>query len=141
MATAPARKHEKDDELSLFPEAADRAAEAWPMGQDEGQLAVDVYETETEIVVKSAIAGVKPENIDVFVQNDMLTIRGSRHDEETVESGRAVVRECHWGAFSRSLILPVEVDAEHISATLKEGILTIRMPKIERSRRITVRER
>src|ERR1051325_9320821 len=131
-------KRDDDEEFVLFPEAEKKARQPAPASDDrwlapheEGRLAVDVHETDDEIIIKSAIAAVQPENLEVFMHNDMLTIRGTRHDDETIERGRAVVRECHWGAFSRSVILPTEVDADRINATLKNGILTIRMPKVE----------
>ncbi len=142
MAPDTKNKHHAghEEDLSLFPglENAVQAEDRWLSAQ-EGQLAVDVYETNDELIIKSAIAGVQPEDLDVFVHNDMLTIRGKRHDDETVKEGRSVVRECHWGAFSRSLILPVEIDADNISATLRNGILTIKMKKIERSKKIAVK--
>lgn len=132
----------------LFPEAENLAPvkpasgdESWLGDHGEGQLAVDVYETDGEIVIKSAIAGVQPENLEVFVHNDMLTIRGNR-PSECQESGgmRHLVRECHWGSFSRSLILPSEIDAERIQAELKNGVLTVRLPKVERSKKIQVKK-
>ena len=136
---------DEEEEFLLFPEAAQKKGSAsepndahWLSSSEEGRLAVDVHETDTEIVIKTAIAAVKPENLEVFVHNDMLTIRGIRHDDE-VSGGRTLVRECHWGAFSRSIILPTEVDADRIGATLKDGVLIVRMPKTDRSRRIAVR--
>jgi HSP20 family protein len=149
MALAISLKPKRDDEeeFVLFPEAARSAHHGASGGKEtrglaeheEGRLAVDVYETDGELVIKTAIAAVELENLEVFVHNDMLTIRGKRHDDETVERGRTIVRECHWGAFSRSVILPVEVDADRVAATLKNGVLTIRMPKMERSKRISVK--
>jgi HSP20 family protein len=130
---APARP---DDELSLFPQAT---LEGWA-DQEEGQLAVDVQETEKEIVIRSAIAGVQPEDLEVSVHNDLLTIRGHRHVEEEKEEGRWLVQECHWGSFSRSLILPSEVDVEKIDAEMKNGVLTVRLPKIKRDRKIKVKD-
>src|SRR5262249_19517904 len=114
---------------------------AWLGAEDEGRLAVDVLETEKEIVIKSAIAGVKPEDLEVFVHDDMLTVRGSRHADVHEEKGaRHLVRECHWGSFSRSVILPTEIDVEKISATIRDGVLVVRLPKTHRNKRISVRE-
>ena len=137
-----------DDDLLLFPEAAHLAPVAehgqadhgWLSGHEEGRLAVDVAETDGELIVTSPIAGVQPEDLEVFVHNDMLTVRGTRTCESEMKDGRHLVRECHWGSFSRSIILPTEIDAERISATLKNGVLAIRMPKVERSKKITVKE-
>ncbi|MBI4457598.1 Hsp20/alpha crystallin family protein [Candidatus Uhrbacteria bacterium] len=128
-------KKSSNEELSLFP---GMSAGGTGLSADEGRLAVDVYETDKDIVAVTTIAGVEPENLEVFVHNDLLTIRGRRQNE--CEAGDYLVRECHWGAFSRSLILPTEVDAEAIAATLKNGVLSVRMPKIHRSKRIAIKE-
>jgi len=142
---------ENDDELLLFPEAPHLAAirsegapaeERWMEDHEDGRLAVDVLENDKELVITSAIAGVKPENLEVFVHNDMLTIRGKRHADTQVETGaKYLVRECHWGSFSRSVILPMEVDVDAIAATIKDGVLLVRMPKTHRSKRIAVQGR
>jgi len=107
----------------------------------EGQLTIDVYQTETEIVIKSTIAGVKPEDLDVSISNDMLTIKGDRKNEEVVEDNNFYYRECYWGSFSRSVVLPMDVLAEKIDAMLKNGILTIRLPKadVTKTKKIQVR--
>jgi len=106
----------------------------------EGQLAIDVYETPEEVVIKSTIAGVKPQDLDVGIEDNTVNIRGSRHNEEKVKGEDYFYQECYWGTFSRSIILPVEVDVEKAQATLKDGILTIRLPKIikERERKIKI---
>jgi len=107
----------------------------------EGQLTIDVYQTENEIVIKSTIAGVKPEDLDVSINNDMVTIKGERKNEEEVENGNYYYQECYWGAFSRSVLLPVDVLPEKIDASLKNGILTIRLPKADttKTKKIQVR--
>jgi HSP20 family protein len=132
------RAPENDDSLLLFPEAADATGTAWS-SESEGRLAVDVAETDDEIVIRSAIAGVRPEGLEVSLHNDMLTVRGARTAERE-PGARMLVQECHWGSFSRSIILPSETDANRITATIKDGVLTVRLPKIQRSRRIGVRD-
>ncbi|NTW76093.1 MAG: Hsp20/alpha crystallin family protein [Candidatus Moranbacteria bacterium] len=97
----------------------------------EGQLTIDVYQTENEIVIKSTIAGVKPEDLDVTINNDMVTVKGERKNEEVVEQGNYYYQECYWGGFSRSVLLPVDVIPEKADASLKNGILTIRLPKAD----------
>jgi len=108
--------------------------------EPEGQLAIDVYQTETELVIQSAIAGVRPEDLDISIEKDILTIKGERR-KPFEESGDYFSQECYWGPFSRQVILPVEIDPNKIEASLSEGILTIRMPKIlrEKKRRIMVK--
>ena len=113
-----------------------------PVQEDgEGQLTIDVYQTENDIVIKSTIAGVKPEDLDVSISNDMITIRGERRQDEEVTEENYYYQECYWGGFSRSVILPVDVLADKIEASMKNGILTIRMPKADhtRSKKIQVR--
>jgi len=97
----------------------------------EGQLTIDVYQTESDIVIKSTIAGVKPEDLDVAINNDMVTIRGERKNEEMVGSENYYYQECYWGSFSRSVVLPVDIISEKAEASLKNGILTIRLPKAD----------
>lgn len=107
----------------------------WP--KTEGQLAVDVYQTESELVIQSAIAGVKPEELNILVEGDLIIIKGERK-RYVEESEDYFSQECYWGSFSRKIILPVEVDPGRIDATLKEGILTIRMPKISREKKMKI---
>ena len=97
----------------------------------EGQLTIDVYQTDSEIVIKSTIAGVKPEDLDVSINNDMVTIRGERKNEEVVNGENYYYQECYWGGFSRSVVLPVEILSDKSEASLKNGILTIRLPKAD----------
>lgn len=108
---------------------------------NEGQLTIDVYQTESDIVIKSTIAGVKPEDLDVAINNDMITIKGERKNEEQVPEENYYYQECYWGKFSRSVILPVDVLAEKIEASMKNGILTVRLPKadINKTKKIQVR--
>jgi len=108
--------------------------------EPEGQLVIDVYETDTEIVIQSAIAGINPENLDISIEKDMVSIKGTRGSAVEKEGKNYLIEECYWGAFSREIILPSEVDAEKAVASMKNGILTIKAPKIERERKkVTVK--
>ena len=100
----------------------------------EGQLSVDVFQTPSDIVIKSTIAGVKPEDLDIAITNDMVTIRGRREPDGEITKDDYFYQECYWGPFSRSVILPVDVQTEKSIATLKNGVLTVRLPKSERIR-------
>ncbi len=102
--------------------------------EPEGQLTIDVYQTPNHIVVESAVAGVEPEDIDIHVTSDSVTIRGARRREKTIKDEDYLYQECYWGRFSRSIILPQEVDPEATAATFKNGILTIKMPKLVRQK-------
>ncbi|MDP1833986.1 MAG: Hsp20/alpha crystallin family protein [Candidatus Moranbacteria bacterium] len=107
----------------------------------EGQLTIDVYQTDNDIVIKSTIAGVKPEDLDVTINSDMVSIRGERKNEEMVSEENYYYQECYWGSFSRSVILPIDVLADKAEASMKNGILTIRLPKADntKTKKIQVR--
>ena len=98
----------------------------------EGELAVDVYQTDKEIVVCSAVAGVKAEELDISVNNDVLSIKGKREKPDQEEGANHFIQECYWGRFSRRIIIPDEIDPSRIDASMKDGILTIRIPRIIR---------
>lgn len=100
----------------------------------EGELTIDVYQTKEELVIQSAIAGVKPDNLDISIEGDMVLIRGVR-EIPAEEERNYFYQECYWGPFSRKIVLSLEVDPSRTRATFKEGVLTIRMPKIERERK------
>jgi HSP20 family protein len=101
---------------------------------EEGQLTIDVYQTDQDIIIKSTIAGVKPEDIDISINNDMVTIRGKRTKDEQINAENYYYQELYWGMFSRSIILPVEVDPDKTKAVIKNGILTIKLPKSEKTK-------
>jgi HSP20 family protein len=103
-------------------------------GEPEGQLTIDVYQTPNDIVIESAIAGVKPEDLDIEVNTDSVTIRGERRREHEVKEEDYFYQECYWGRFSRSVVLPQEIDPDKASVSFKNGILTVKLPKLSRSR-------
>jgi len=107
---------------------------------EEGQLAIDVYQTDKDLVIQSTIAGIKSENLDISMERDIVTIKGSR-EKPFEEEGDYFIQECFWGPFSREIILPVDVDPERTTAEMKNSVLTIRIPKIirEKKRKIIVR--
>jgi HSP20 family protein len=102
--------------------------------EEEGQLTVDVYQTEDEIVVKSTIAGVTADDMDISITNDMVTIKGGRSPDEKIRQSDYYYRELYWGPFSRSIIFPEEIDADGAKASMKNGVLTIRLPKLAKNR-------
>jgi HSP20 family molecular chaperone IbpA len=126
-----------------IPAATKKEKVAWSaLSKDgEGQLAVDVYQNEDFLVIQSAIAGVKPESLDIVIEGDMVSIKGLREKPEETGERNYFYQECFWGPFSRQIILSVEVDSSRTDAILKDGILTIKVPKIERERKrkITVK--
>ena len=102
------------------------------LGEQEGELTVDVFETDKDIVIQSAIAGVEPENLDITIENDMVVIKGNRGKQLIEEKQNYFRQECFWGKFSREIILPVETDNSRARAVIKNGILTIKIPKIQK---------
>lgn len=122
-----------DDYFDRLAEATDAAEKtAWSDADYSGQLAVDVYQNEKDIIVRAAIAGVRAEDIDITVNNDMVTIKGVRQLDREVPAQDYLYQECYWGGFSRTIILPSEVDAHRVAAKIKNGILQVSLPKIER---------
>lgn len=100
----------------------------------EGQLTVDVYQDGDDIVVQSTVAGVSPDDLDIHITPESVTIKGSRSKSQKIEDKDYFYQECFWGRFSRSVILPAEVDPEKSTATVKNGVLTVRMPRLNRQK-------
>lgn len=126
------KEREKKREVQLKEKEEKREEEKWP--EPEGELAVDMYQTDEELVIQSTIAGIKSEDLSLYLEGDMLFIEGERK-KPTEEKGDYFLQECYWGKFSRKIVLPVEINPEKISATFKDGILTIRIQKISKERR------
>ncbi|MBI3019893.1 MAG: Hsp20/alpha crystallin family protein [Parcubacteria group bacterium] len=102
--------------------------------ESEGELAVDVFQKPSEIVVKAMVAGVRPEDLDVALTREMVTIKGKRDREKHGTTDEYSYRELYWGAFARSLVLPEEVDVDNAEANVQNGLLIIRLPKIDKKR-------
>lgn len=105
-----------------------------PEVETEGELSVDVYQTPTHIIIKAMIAGVKPEDLDISITRDMVTIRGKRERHTESTAGDFFFQELYWGAFSRTIVLPQEIDIEDADAAEKHGLLVIRLPKLDKGR-------
>lgn len=122
------------------PKAA--ATEDWQAETEgAGELAVDVYQTPDSIVVKALVAGVQPQTIDISLTREMLTVSGIRSDEREVEDDNYFQRELYWGSFSRTILLPEEIDVDRAEASEKHGILMIRLPKINKKRETKLKVR
>jgi HSP20 family protein len=102
--------------------------------ENDGELTVDVYQTPSEIVIKSMVAGVKPEDLDISITRDMVTIKGKRETERFVKDEDYHHQELYWGSFSRTIMLPAEVEVEEADAVEKHGLLIIRLPKIDKNK-------
>jgi HSP20 family protein len=127
-------KHKTEKSSRVLQDKVSKDKEKW--FEPEGQLAVDIYQTNKELVIQSAIAGIRPEDLDISIEEDMVLIKGDREKPEEDKGKRNYFyKECYWGKFSREIILPVEVDASQAKAAMKQGILTLRIPKIEREKK------
>ncbi len=113
--------------------------EDWSLGQTDGQLSIDVFHYGDDLVLRSTIAGVQIEDVDVAIDGDLLTIRGERHITEDLTEDDWFYQECYWGPFSRSLILPMDVYAERAEATLQDGVLTVRLPLRTATHRLPIK--
>jgi HSP20 family protein len=133
----PAKKEEAEEEK---PEPIiEKSKEKKWFGQ-EGQLAIDVFQTDNQLIIQSAIAGIKSEDLDISIEKDIISIRGVR-EKQSDESGDYFIQECFWGPFSREIIVPVEIDPNLAEALMKDGVLTIKLPKIvrEKKRKIVIK--
>ncbi|MEK7567406.1 MAG: Hsp20/alpha crystallin family protein [Patescibacteria group bacterium] len=104
-----------------------------------GELAVDVHQTADSVVIKCMVAGVRPEDLDVSITRDSVTIRGKRSAESAVTERDYVVKELYWGEFMRTIVLPTEVEADEAEAQEKHGLLMIRIPKIDKNKQTRLR--
>ncbi len=123
---APKKKKEADSTDKKSEEIVDDFFEA-----SEGELTVDVFQKGKDLFVRSAIAGLDPEELDITIENDLVIIKGERGTEFKEEKDEYFFQECYWGKFKREIILPVEVDSSRAEAKMDKGILTIKMPIIE----------
>jgi HSP20 family molecular chaperone IbpA len=109
--------------------------------EEEGQLAVDMCQTPTEIIIKTMVAGVKPEDLDIAITRDMVTIRGKRTESYEASENDFFHKELYWGSFSRTIVLPAEVEIEEAEASERHGLLTLILPKIDKNRQSKLKVR
>ena len=129
---------EDDEEESREPERGRKLA-AFEELEEEAQLSVDVYQSTSEIVIKAMVSGVKPEDLDVQITRDSVTIRGERREERTVSEEDYLHKELYWGAFSRMVPLPEEIDVDEAEAIEKNGMLILHLPKLDKNRQARIR--
>lgn len=135
-ATLPMRKEVRGQ----IPEAALHAPGLDSHGESgKGQLPVDVHQTTSDIIIRAFVAGVRPDELNISIRRDMVEIEGSRSEREQVADTDYFTRELFWGSFSRSVLLPQEIDVEASSASAKDGLLTIILPKLDKARQTKLR--
>lgn len=114
-----------------------------PLLELEGELTVDVFETEKNIVIQSAVAGINADDLEISIEKDTVLIRGRREKEIKEEAKNYFYQECYWGGFSREIILPAETDSSRAEAVIKNGVLTLTIPKItpvEKTKKLNIKE-
>ncbi len=118
-------------ENAAWDESQEPAEETAEEGPEVGQLTVDMYETDNELVIQSMIAGVTPEHLNITVNRDSVIIKGKRIEPHGIGDDQYLVRELYWGEFERVIDLPFEVNTEGAEAVEKYGLLIIRLPRID----------
>lgn len=106
---------------------------------EDGQLAVDVFQGDNEVIIQSIVAGVKPDDLDISIDKDSVTIRGKRENNRLTERENAVCQELYWGSFSRTVSLSDEMDPDNAEAVIKNGILTIKLPFAKKIKKQKIR--
>lgn len=109
-------------------------AESYEPEPPEGQLPVDVHQTPNEIVIRAFIAGVRPDDINLSITRDMVVIDGTREERTQVDEEDYFRRELFWGSFSTTVLLPEEIDVDNSTASAKDGLLSITLPKLDKAR-------
>jgi len=105
-----------------------------PENEEEGHLTIDMHETQSEIIIKTLVAGVSPNDLDITITREKVTIRGNRESFDTITVDNYHVQELYWGSFSRTINLPKEIEVEEAEAHEQNGLLTLCLPKINKNR-------
>jgi len=133
------KQKKKTEEKEVSVQKPKKEIQDWM--EADGQLAIDVYQTKSFFVVQAPVAGTKPEDLDISVENDFLVIKGKREKVEEVQEKDYFYQECYWGSFSRKVSLPEDLDSSKIKASLKKGIITVKIPKnTKKAKKITIQE-
>lgn len=126
--------------VSLTSDAEDEEEEkpsfGLPQKEEEiGELPVDVYETQNEVIIQTLIAGVLPENLSINVTRERVSITGKREENRSVTKDQYHIQELYWGSFGRTVHLPAEVEIDNAEAIERHGMLMIKLPKIDKQRK------
>ena len=129
----------EDDDLAVEEEDYQEEGEEWEDApesatQQDGELPVDMYQTDEMIVIRALVAGVSPTELEISITRDMVTIRGIREEYQETHDDNYFHRELFWGSFSRTILLPEEVAIDEAEAQEKHGLLEIKLPKLDKHR-------
>jgi HSP20 family protein len=129
-----------DSNIKITPISKDQVKGETPLEKEYGQLSLDIFHLEKELVILAPIAGVKEEDITISITDDVLVIRGMRQQKFDIPEENYYTKECFWGNFSRSIVLPLEADTKNISAKFDNNVLEIHIPKgeVERTQVIKI---
>ncbi len=130
---------QKKDMSSLKVRSEDELLVTHEHSEEEGQLSVDMYETEKEIIIEAMVAGVRPDDLQLSISRDQVTIRGKREPNTRIEDDGYFIKELYWGSFSRTVSLPNEIIIEEADAVEKHGLLILRLPKLDKNRQAKIR--
>jgi HSP20 family protein len=122
-----------------FDESVARPGFGWIAPISAANLAIDMYETKDDVMVRAALPGVKPEQVEVTITGDTLTIRGESKEENEVKEENYVRKERRYGSFTRCITLPSGVKADKAEATFENGVLTLKIPKTEEAKPKTIK--
>ena len=129
----------KLEDEAMGVEITDERGSILEEAEEEGQLTVDVHQTPDEIVIKTMVAGVRPEDLDINITRDMVTIKGKREESAEINEQDYFHKELYWGSFSRTIMLPEEIEVEEAEAVERHGLLTIKLPKVDKSKQNKLR--
>ncbi|MFA6397256.1 MAG: Hsp20/alpha crystallin family protein [Candidatus Paceibacterota bacterium] len=129
----------KKRKLSVKSTTGDFDEEEFNEEEEDGQLSVDVYQTPTDIVIQTMVAGVRPEDLSINITRDMVNLKGRREVNRTINDDNYFVKELYWGSFSRSILLPQEIEPEDAEAMEKHGLLIIKLPKIDKNKQTNLK--
>jgi len=129
-----------DSNIKITPISKEQVKGEMPLEKEYGQLSLDIFHLEKELVILAPIAGVKEEDITISITDDVLVIRGIRQKKFDIPEENYYTKECFWGNFSRSIVLPLEADSKHINAKFDNNVLEIHIPKgeVERTQVIKI---
>lgn len=135
--TGSVHEEEEEEEIQELPHKKDKKENGTWMEEEnnEAELAVDVYQTPTDIIIQTMVAGVRPEDLELNIARDMITIRGKRGENRIIDEDNYFTKELYWGKFSRTILLPQEIEPEEADATERHGLLTIRLQKVDKDKK------
>ena len=132
--------HVEEEEIQITQKGVKGVGNGWMEEENEEmELTVDVYQTPTDIIVQTMVAGVKPDDLELTIARDVITIKGKREENRNIDEENYFIKELYWGKFSRTILLPQEVEPEEVEATEKHGLLTIKIQKVDKDKKNSIK--